>query len=171
MINIYLIGMMGAGKSVTGKCLAGILGYAFVDLDVEIEKKEGRTISEIFSGKGEDYFRDVETAVLKEFSARDRHVFATGGGVVLRDENVRCMKATGKVVLLETSLTVLWERICQKKDRPLLNTPDPKGALERILENRDARYMKASDLSVLTDGMNATAVARRIAEQLRGSKS
>lgn len=165
--NIYLLGMMGSGKSVTGKALAAMLGYEFTDLDAEIEKKEGRKIARIFEENGEPYFRDVETAVLKEFSAVPNRVFATGGGIVLKDENIEIMKSTGRGIFLETSLSVLWERVRQSKDRPLLNTPDPKGTLERIMENREYRYTKASDLSVLTDGLSPQQVAKQIAELLK----
>ena len=104
--NIYLIGMMGSGKTVTGKDLAERLNYTFVDLDAEIQAKEGRSIPEIFAGSGEPYFRDVESSVLEHFSKKNGQVIATGGGIVLREENVRITgvgpnSLTGTVETLE----------------------------------------------------------------------
>ncbi|MFH1208194.1 MAG: shikimate kinase [Candidatus Omnitrophota bacterium] len=165
--NIYLIGMMGSGKTVTGKALAERLGYAFVDLDVEIQAKEGRSIPEIFAGFGEPYFRNAESSVLEHFSKQAKQVIATGGGIVLREENVRRMKETGKVVRLDASVESLWQRVRYSKDRPLLNKPDPLGALRQILSDRGAFYEKASHFSVLTDGKRAEDVANEILKMLR----
>lgn len=161
--------MMGSGKSVTGKALAAFLDYEFTDLDTEIEKKEKKKISEIFAESGEPYFRSIEAAVLQEQSAKSERVFATGGGIVLREENVHCMKASGVVVLLKASAETLWQRVRYSKDRPLLNKPDPFGALQQILSDREAIYEKACDLAVETDGQIAEDVARDILELLRGS--
>lgn len=165
--NIYLIGMMGSGKTATGKVLADLLGYAFVDLDAEIQTKEGRPIPEIFSGSGEPYFRDVESSVLEYFSKQSEQVIATGGGIVLREENVRRMKKTGKVVLLKASAESLWQRVRYSKDRPLLNKPDPFGALQQILSDRGSFYENACHFSILTDGKIADDVANEIREMLR----
>jgi len=165
--NIYLIGMMGSGKTVTGKALAGFLDFTFVDLDAEIEAREGKPIAEIFAGSGEPYFRDVEASVLADFSKQDRQVIATGGGIVLREENVRRMKMTGKVVLLKATAESLWQRVRYSKDRPLLNRPDPFGALKQILGDREGFYEKACHFSVLTDGKIADDVANEIQEMLR----
>jgi shikimate kinase len=165
--NIYLIGMMGSGKTVTGKALAERLGYTFVDLDAEIQVKEGRSIAEIFEGSGEPYFRDGETSVLELFSKQDKQVIATGGGIVLREANVRRMKETGTVVLLGASVESLWQRVRYSKDRPLLNKPDPLGALRKILSDRGTFYSKACHFSVMTDGKKAEEVANEILEMLR----
>ena len=165
--NVYLIGMMGSGKTVTGKVLADLLDYSFVDLDAEIQKKEGRSIAEIFERPGEPYFRDVESSVLEHFSKQSAQVIATGGGVVLREENVRRMKKTGKVVLLKASAESLWQRVRYSKDRPLLDKPDPFGALRQILKDRGIFYENACHFSVLTDGKIAEDVASEIREMLR----
>ena len=165
--NVYLIGMMGSGKTVTGQALAGLLDYAFVDLDAEIQTKEGRSIPEIFAGSGESYFRDIESSVLEHFSKQDEQVIATGGGIVLREENVRRMKKTGKVVLLKASAESLWQRVRYSKDRPLLNQPDPFGALRQILSDRGMYYENACHFSLLTDGKIAEDVATEIQEMLR----
>jgi len=165
--NIYLVGMMGSGKTVTGKALANLIDYVFVDLDAEIQAKEGRSIPEIFAGSGEPYFRDLESSVLGHFSKKGGQVIATGGGIVLREENVQLMKKTGKVVLLKASAESLWRRVQYSKDRPLLNKPDPFGTLRQILIDRESYYENACHFSVLTDGMIAEDVASEIREMLR----
>ena len=168
--NIYLIGMMGSGKSVTGKALAALLDATFVDLDAEIEAKQGRTIAEIFAQSGEPYFRKVEAFILEYFSNRNDQVIATGGGIVLREENVQRMKMTGRVVLLKASAETLWQRVRYAKDRPLLNKPDPLGTLQRILDDRANYYEKACHFSIATDGKIAEDVADEIRECLRSAK-
>ena len=165
--NIYLIGMMGSGKTVTGKALAGFLDYEFVDLDAEIQRRDGRPIPEIFEASGEAYFRDIESSALERVSKKKYQVIATGGGIVLHEENVRRMKMTGKVVLLQASAQSLWQRVRYSKDRPLLNRPDPFGALEQILNDRAGFYEKACHFSVATDGKIADDVAGEIQEMLR----
>jgi len=165
--NIYLIGMMGSGKTVTGKILADLLDCEFVDLDAEIQKREKRTISEIFSESGEPYFRDVESSVLEHFSKQADQVIATGGGIVLCEENVRRMKKTGTVVLLKASAESLWQRVRYAKDRPLLNKPDPFGALRQILVDRESFYENACHFSILTDGKIADDIASEVQEMLR----
>ena len=168
--NIYLIGMMGSGKTVTGKALAGLLDCAFVDLDAEIQAKEGRSIPEIFAGSGEPYFRDVESSVLEHFSRQNGQVIATGGGIVLRGENVQLMKKTGDVVWLKASAESLWQRVQYSKDRPLLNKPDPFGTLRQILNDRVRLYENACHSFVLTDGKIGEDVASEIKEMLRQRK-
>lgn len=165
--NIYLIGMMGSGKTVTGRSLAGFLDYAFVDLDAEIQTREGRSIPEIFADSGEAHFRDIESSVLEQASRKKYQVIATGGGIVLREENVRRMKMTGRVVLLKASAQTLWQRVRYSQDRPLLNKPDPFGTLEQILNDRAAFYEKGCHFSIATDGKIADDVAREIQEMLR----
>ena len=159
--------MMGSGKTATGKVLADQLDYKFVDLDAEIHAKEGRSIPEIFGSSGEPYFRDVESSVLEHFSKKEGQVIATGGGIVLREENVRRMKKTGKVVLLKASAESLWQRVRYSQDRPLLNKPDPFGALQQILSDRGIFYENACHFSVPTDGKIADDVASEIREILR----
>jgi shikimate kinase len=165
--NIYLIGMMGSGKTVTGKALASLLGDAFVDLDAEIQGREGRSIAEIFAGSGEAYFRDVESSVLEQVASKKRQVVATGGGIVLREQNARRMRETGRVVLLKASAESLWQRVRHSKDRPLLEKPDPFGVLKQILSDRESLYENACHFYVLTDGKIAEDVAGEIRNMLR----
>lgn len=165
--NIYLIGMMGCGKSVTGRILAVFLNYGFTDFDNEIENLEKRKITEIFAQSGEPYFRDVESAILERCSKYSQRVFATGGGIVLRDKNVQLMKKTGTVVLLQTSAETLWQRLSYSKNRPLLNRPDPLGTLRQILSDRERIYQEACDFSVVTDGKIPNDVAQDIFHVLK----
>ncbi len=167
MNNLYLVGMMGSGKSVTGKKLALLLGYAFVDLDQWIEEKHRRLITEIFEKEGEAFFRDTEAALLKEACSAGPRVVATGGGTVLRPENVEQMKTTGKVVFLETSLEMIWSRVKNKKDRPLLKGQDPQSNLKAIFMARRPAYEQSCDFRVNTDGQSAETVARKILEEIR----
>ena len=165
-----MIGMMGSGKSVTGKKLAALLGAGFVDLDEWIEDRTRRTIVDLFEKEGEDFFRAQETAVLKEAAASGPRVVATGGGSVLRAENVERMKKTGRVIYLETSPDVLWQRVKEKKDRPLLKHPNPREKLAQILAERGCLYERACDFRVGTDGRTAEAVAAEIFELLKERK-
>jgi len=160
--NIYLIGMMGSGKSVTGKALAVLCDASFVDLDNEIEKEEGRAVSEIFAKSGEPYFRRVESAVLENFSRKNNQVIAAGGGIILSSVNVHRIKETGTVILLDASAITLWRRLQHSKGRPLLNKPDPFETLTQILNDREPLYKKACHFSVSTDGKSAEDVAQEI---------
>ncbi len=164
--NIYLVGMMGSGKSVTGKRLAVMLDCLFVDLDELIQEKTRRTIVDIFEKEGEEFFRNLESSALKEVSGLGPKVIATGGGTVLRPENIVRMHDTGKICFLETSVEVLWDRVKWKKDRPLLRQGDPKKNLEKIFEIRSPLYLKVSDLEVHTDGRTAQDVAQEIFDKL-----
>ncbi len=167
MRNLYLVGMMGSGKSVTGRKLAALLGHSFVDLDQWIEERQHRSITEIFESEGETFFRDTEAELLKEVCGSGPRVVATGGGTVLRPENVERMRATGKIIFLETSLEVLWERVKGKKDRPLLKGGDPKANLNGIFQTRQPIYEKVCDCRINTDGQTAEAAAKKIMEELR----
>ena len=170
MGNVYLVGMMGSGKSVTGRKLARMLDYGFTDLDDLIQERTKKTIAEIFGKEGEGYFRDQESRILKEVSVLGPYVVATGGGAVLRKENVLRMRETGSVFLLETSLPVLWERVRRNSDRPLLKEGDPFESLKRIFDERAPIYAKASDFRINTDGQTAEAVAENIFALLGKSK-
>jgi len=166
MPNLYLIGMMGSGKSVTGKKLAQFLKGSFVDLDDVIEKKNKKSISEIFAGEGELFFRDQESEVLNEVASQDKLVVATGGGVILRPENVDRMRASGRVIYLEASLDVLWKRVQEKGNRPLLKSASPQDKLKEIFLSRQPIYETVSEFQIATDGLSPETVAKNIKTQL-----
>lgn len=171
MSNIYLVGMMGSGKTVTGKKLAELLSYSFLDLDERIQQKSGRTVSEIFEKDGESSFRDQERKVLEETISTDKQVVATGGGAVLRSENISLMRRAGKVVFLDTSLNVIWDRVKNKKDRPLLKGDNPFEKLKKIFYDRESIYQDAADFIVNTDGLSADTAAKKVFERLRNREN
>ncbi len=158
--------MMGSGKTGTGKELARLSEKEFIDLDEEIEKKARRSINEIFREKGEPYFRSLEKETLGEISRKTDLVVATGGGIVLDEENRQKMKEAGLVIFLEASLETLWQRVQDKTDRPLLYVDNPKGTLQQLNEIRTPLYkMTSGGNRVETDGLTPKAVAEKIYEQ------
>ena len=163
--SLYLIGMMGSGKSSTGRPLAERLGYGFVDADAVIEKVAGSSISEIFERDGENHFRDLETQVLRSISERHSLVVATGGGIVTRSENWGMMHQ-GIVIWLDVERDQLLLRL--QKDstqRPLLQVNDPGEAVDEILSQRRPLYNEA-DLTVVVGTETADVVADGIIQLL-----
>lgn len=146
-INVFLIGMMGVGKTTVGHLLAEKLGYRFVDTDVLIEKVAGKTINEIFYEDGEESFRELEAQVLSNLSAYSKFVIATGGGIVIRQLNWSYLHH-GLVVWLDAPVQVLLDRLQDDTTRPLLQTPNPAQALQTLLDQRRSRYAEA-DLRIL----------------------
>lgn len=141
-INVFLIGMMGSGKTTVGNLLASKLGYRFCDSDVMIEKVAGKTINEIFAESGEDGFRQLESQVLSELSAYTKLVLATGGGVILRPINWSYLHH-GLIVWLDAPVEVLIERLKEDTTRPLLKEADPAQTLKKLLEQRRSLYAQA----------------------------
>jgi|YNPNPStandDraft_1061719.scaffolds.fasta_scaffold150716_1 shikimate dehydrogenase len=166
-MNIILIGFMGVGKSAVGHLLAKELKMSFLDTDELIEKTEGRTIAEIFKTEGEEYFRNLETEVLETLQDYDHFVLSTGGGMVLREENVSLLKAMGPLILLWAPPEVVWERVKNETHRPLLNVPDPLAEIKKILEFRTPIYERVADLKVDTSGKSIDVVAQEILTWLK----
>lgn len=169
MKSIYLIGMMGSGKTSTARELAALMQMPLIDLDAELEKKAGKRIAEIFQDKGEAVFRELETSILVNLKADVFAVFATGGGVVLARKNREWMRACGTVVFLETSPETLWARVSKEKGRPLLEDFDPKQKLISILTVRQPLYEECAQVKVNTDGKSPKQVAQEIREKLSAS--
>jgi shikimate kinase len=164
-LNVYLVGMMGAGKSAVGRPLAAALGYRFIDADAALEVAAGRPIPEIFAEEGEASFRTLETAVLDGIAGWHSLVVATGGGVVTRPENWGHMRQ-GVVVWLETSEEELLRRLAaDRSPRPLLEDPDPATRLRELLARRRPLYAQA-DLTVRQAGGPPEAVALQVLEAL-----
>mmetsp|Transcript_7782 Transcript_7782/g.14136 ORF Transcript_7782/g.14136 Transcript_7782/m.14136 type:complete len:266 (-) Transcript_7782:926-1723(-) len=163
--NIYFVGMMGSGKSVTAAEVASKMQYRFLDSDSIIERLEGRPISEIFKEKGEEYFRDIESAVLEEMHAYVACCIATGGGIVVNQRNWSFLQ-TGIVVWLDASADTLYTRLQKDTSRPLLQTEDPKSTLENILEQRIDWY-KLSDVRVpVTEDITPAELAKEVCRRL-----
>ncbi|MBF0568808.1 MAG: shikimate kinase [Nitrospirae bacterium] len=143
MKNIVLTGFMGTGKTTIGRVLAKLLGRNLIDVDSEIEKAQGMRITEIFATKGEAKFRDMETEMAGKISNLSNVVISTGGGIVLRQENIELLRKNGIVVNLTAAPDVIHARISGGNDRPLLNVPDPLTKIRELLEFRQPFYLNA----------------------------
>ncbi|MGC9046276.1 MAG: shikimate kinase [Thermodesulfovibrio sp.] len=170
MKNIVLIGFMGTGKSSVGKILSKKLGFKFIDVDKVIEKTTGMKISEIFSRFGEPCFRDIESEVINLITQKNRQVIATGGGVVLREENMKKLKENGVIFCLKASENVIFERVKHCKDRPLLQVENPEKRIKELLEKRKHLYEKA-DFCIDTEGLTPEQVTEKIIERLTDGKT
>lgn len=164
--SIFLVGMMGAGKTTVGKALAARLRLRFVDTDRVLVERTGVPVATIFEIEGEEGFRRRESAVLQELAAEERSVIATGGGAVLREENRRTMRAAGTVVYLRARVEHLWERLRQDTSRPLLATADPRARLETLLAEREPLYRECAHLIVDTGLQSAATLVGRVAHAL-----
>ena len=164
--NIYLVGLMGAGKTTVGRKLSGAMGLEFLDTDQLLETRTGVAISHIFEVEGEIGFRDRESALLKELSGLSGHIVSTGGGIVLREENRITMATSGVVVYLRASLGLLWSRLrgCQK--RPLLQSTNPKEKISMLLDERDSIYTGVANVVVDVNSESAAKMARKIQQML-----
>ncbi|HZZ92565.1 MAG TPA: shikimate kinase [Usitatibacter sp.] len=165
--NIYLVGMMGAGKTTLGKALGQRLGLEFVDMDRLLVEKTGVPVATIFEIEGEQGFRRREACALAEAASHDDRIVATGGGVVLAEENRRVMRESGTVVYLRARLESLWERTRHDTARPLLKTADPRGTLGRLLDERDPLYRDAAHVVVDTGSHSAPAALARVLAALK----
>ena len=141
--NIALIGFMGAGKSAVGRNLAKRLGRRFVDLDRIIERSAGMKVREIFEQKGEAYFRELEKQALVQVLAKQGQVIATGGGVVLDDDNLALLGQQTLLISLSASTETILKRVGDGAKRPLLQSNDRQARIEELLKARQARYAKA----------------------------
>jgi shikimate kinase len=165
--TIFLVGMMGAGKTTVGRSLARRLGLAFVDCDRALVERTGVPIATIFEIEGEAGFRKRESAVLAELAGADNQVVATGGGVVLSKENRALMRESGTVVYLRARLESLWERTRNDSGRPLLATPNPRATLAELLEARDPLYNEVAHLVVDTGSQSASTLVTRVVAALQ----
>lgn len=159
---LWLIGMMGSGKSTVGARVAERLGIEFLDLDTCVAMEAGIPIGEIFIDGGEARFREIESATLAAIAEGSSKVVATGGGVVLDDRNVERMRSTGTVVWLIADPSLLADRIGNDAERPLLGSGDNAERLSAILKMRSHRYSAAAHWSVDTTDHDADAVAEEV---------
>jgi len=166
--------MMGAGKYYEGSCLQRRTGLARFDTDEIVSSNFGLSIPEIFSKHGEEGFREAETRALRELAPDRQAIIVTGGGIVLRDENVDLLERLGTVVWLEAEEEKILERVSRKGNRPLLQTEDPRKALSEILGARAPLYAKIADIrvdtSLLTHDEVADAILKRIANLQKAKK-
>lgn len=160
-MNIILIGFMGTGKTSVGKRIARALNWQFIDTDQVIEEVTGMEIKEIFQKYGETRFRSEEAAAVKRVTQENNRVISTGGGVVLNPENLQRLKNSGLVIALNASPEVILERISLRKNRPLLQTPDPLATIIELSSQRIPLYAQAH-ISVNTDNKSLNEVTDEI---------
>jgi shikimate kinase len=164
-VNLYLIGMMGVGKTTIGQILAQQLGYQFFDTDAVIEQVTKQSIADIFAASGEAEFRILETQVLAELSAYTGLAIATGGGIVVKQENWSYLRH-GVVVWLDVPLSQLQQRLQQDTSRPLLQDPNLEATLQKLFEARRSLYAQA-DVQVESTNATPEQVAAQVIEQLQ----
>ncbi|MDD2800674.1 MAG: shikimate kinase AroK [Methylobacter sp.] len=165
--NIYLIGLMGAGKTTIGRQLAKALAVPFYDSDKAIEERTGVDIPTIFEFEGEQGFRDREQKMLEQLTQMDGIVLATGGGAVLREDNRKALKSNGFVVYLQCAIDRILERTRRDTQRPLLQTDNPRSRLEALFAEREPLYLSCADFKVDTGTLPSKEVVNRILEAYR----
>ena len=158
-MNIYLMGMMGSGKSTVGKTLSQQLGKPFIDLDLEIEQSTGKTISEIFENDGAEHFRNIESNQLQQHSDS---IVACGGGIILKEENRVIIKENGKAILLTASIPELSNRLSASANRPLLTDDNMEETLTKLWLERQLLYFSTADYTIETDGKTPEKITEEI---------
>ena len=164
--NLILVGMMGSGKTTVGRMLAKQLGKNFVDSDEEIIKRTGVTVPHIFDVEGEAGFRQRETAAIRELTARENLVLATGGGAVLDEKNREMLQQNGVVVYLKANVHDLWQRTRHDRNRPLLQTDNPHARLAELFQQRDPLYRQVSDIVVQSGKQSAHGLMLHLAGEI-----
>ncbi|MDT4823444.1 Shikimate kinase [compost metagenome] len=166
-LPVFLVGMMGAGKTTIGRGLARALGREFVDLDHELEARCGVRVPVIFEIEGEAGFRRREAAALEECTQRRNIILATGGGAILAAENRLRLRERGIVVYLRASVDELFRRTCRDRNRPLLATADPRGTLRDLMTLREPLYKEVADMVVETGSMPVHTLVKALLPQLQ----
>lgn len=164
--NVYLIGLMGAGKSTLGRALARKLNKPFFDSDQELQARCGVPVSVIFDLEGEAGFRQRENQILQELVKHQGIILATGGGAILRQENRALLKAHGTVIYLRASPHDLWARLHYDRSRPLLQTTDPQSKLAALYAQRDPLYREIADFIIETGKPSLTRLLHIVMQQL-----
>ena len=171
--NIFLIGYRCTGKTSVGRRLAGEIGWPFVDTDALIVEQQRMSIKEIVGAYGWENFRQMESNILKMVCASSNQVAATGGGIVLNEQNVKRMKENGNIIWLRAGHETIKNRMLQDKDtmdfRPALTVNDSLSEIEEILQSREPLYKKAMDFSIDTDDHNVDEVASILIEKLKNT--
>lgn len=169
MRNIVLTGFMGTGKTEVGRLLSNRLQYKLVDVDSEIENEQKMTINEIFRRSGETAFRDIESAAIKRISGIDKAVISTGGGAVLRQENMNSLREKGVIICLMASPETILKRTGNSNDRPLLQVENPLQKIRELLGFRRPFY-ETADIIIDTDNKSPLEVAEEIIKEVAGRK-
>ncbi len=164
--NIFLIGFMGTGKSTVAEYLQKHFSMPLIEMDETLEEREKMTIPEIFASKGEPYFRQAETELLREIQKSTNVIVSCGGGAAMRPENVEIMKQKGKVVLLTASPENILERVKNDENRPLLKNRKTVEGIRELMEARRPFYEAAADLTVRTDTQPLEEICEEIFRKL-----
>lgn len=165
--HIFLIGFMGSGKSTVAKYLSSAYQMKQIEMDEQIEKDEGRSISSIFEKEGEEYFRTLETELLKSLDPRETFVVSCGGGAAVKEENVREMKEKGRIILLSAQPETVYVRVKNSHNRPLLEGNMNVSYIKDLMDKRQKLYERAADFQVKTDGRTAKDIGEEIIKQIR----
>lgn len=168
--NIFLIGFMGVGKSTISSYLKDVFAMDVIEMDEIIAKRNGMSISEIFELHGEPYFRNEETALLRECQSKKNQIISCGGGVAMRQVNVDEMRKSGKIVLLTASPETILERVQSSHDRPLLENNKTISHITSLMDARAAAYQNAADIVVNTDGKSVFEICEEIIAKVQPFK-
>ncbi len=160
--HIFLIGFMGVGKTSTSRELSRMLEAVEIDTDAMIVAQEGKSINEIFAEQGEEYFRQAETAFLDSLQSRKPCIVSCGGGMVMREGNVKAMKAQGTICLLTATPETIYAHVKDSTDRPLLNGHMNVSYIAELMQARDPKYRAAADVVIETDGCTPKQVAEKL---------
>jgi shikimate kinase len=160
--RLFLIGMMGAGKSTVGRLLARRCGFDFIDCDRELEARSGVSVATIFELEGEESFRRREAMLIDELTQRARTVLATGGGAILSDENRRHLRERGLVIYLRASVDEILRRTQKDRARPLLQTADRRGRIAQLLAEREALYEQVAHVAVQSSSGNPNRLVAKL---------
>jgi shikimate kinase len=158
--------MMGSGKTTVGRALARQLDKEFIDSDEEIQRRTGVTIPHIFDVEGEAGFRQRESAAIADLVTRSDIVLATGGGAVLAAQNREMLRQNGLVIYLKASVHDLWQRTRNDRNRPLLQTGDPRAKLAELFEQRDPLYMETADIVMPSSKQSVHALVQKLAGEI-----
>lgn len=157
---------MGSGKTTMGRSLARHLDKTFIDSDEEIQKRTGVTIPHIFDIEGEGGFRQRETAAISDLVGRENMVLATGGGAVLSEQNRALLQQNGIVIYLKAGVHDLWQRTRHDRNRPLLQTGDPRAKLTELYQQRDPLYQQVADIVIYSGKQSVHALMLHLADEI-----
>lgn len=158
---------MGTGKTTVGNELSKRLGFKLIDIDSEIEKVENMKIKDIFEKFGEKYFREIETEMIKKISQKKGIIISTGGGAVLKEENINIMKNNGIIICLYASPKTILNRTINSDERPLLNVENPLEKIKELLNLRKPFYEKAADIMINTENKTPLQIVEEILSILK----
>ena len=170
MKNIVLTGFMGTGKSEVSRELSKVLGWDVIDIDTEIEKSQRMKITAIFKQFGEPRFRDIEAEMIKNLSKNKNVIISTGGGAVLRQENMDALRENGVIICLTATSETILKRINNNNDRPLLQVEDPLRKIQELLSFRMPYYAKA-DIMINTENKTPPEIAEEIIKKVNKCKT